>query len=122
VILIEKNKTNNVILTLAEKTTLTNVFYLFEFTSDETNTVKHLIPTDISTNKIRFNEFNIIEPTDISLTKGTWKYRIFEQLSSTNTNTSGLNEVENGRVDVIGEAPSIPQVKNNKRKTPVFNG
>jgi hypothetical protein len=119
---IEKNSTNNIVLTLSEKTTLTNAYYLFEFTSDETKDTRYIIPTDISPNKIRYNEFEIIEPTNISLTVGTWKYRIFEQLSSTNTNTNGLNEVECGRVDVIGSTTAIPSVSYKKSKTPVFNG
>ncbi len=119
---IEKNKTNSIILTLSEKTTITNAYYLFEFTSDETKETKYIIPTDISINKIRYNEFNIIEPTNVSLTVGTWKYKIYEQVSSTNKNTNGLNEVECGRVDVIGSTTSIPAVTFTKSKTPVFNG
>ena len=47
-ILINKGASNTVILTLSEKTTITNPYYLFVFTSDEKNTVKKLIPTDIS--------------------------------------------------------------------------
>jgi hypothetical protein len=119
---IEKNSTNNVVLTLSEKTTLTDAYYLFEFTSDETKDTRYIIPTDISPNKIRYNEFEIIEPNDVSLTVGTWKYRIYEQVSSTNTDTNGLNEVECGRVDVIGSTTSVPSVTFTKTKTPVFNG
>ncbi len=120
--LIEKNKTNTVILTLSEKTTLTNAYYLFEFISDETNNKVYFIPTDISPNKVRYNEFTIIEPTNMSLTVGTYKYTIYEQASSSNTNPSGLNVVEIGRVDVIGSTTAIPSVTYNKNKIPTFNG
>lgn len=119
---LEKNSTNTVVLTLSEKTTITNPYYLFEFTSDQTNEVKYIIPTDISVNKIRYNEFEIIEPTNISLTVGTYKYRIFEQNNNSNYDTNGLNEVENGRVDVIGSTTSIPSVSFAKREIPTFNG
>ena len=42
-ILINKNTTNKVILTLSEKTTLTNAKYLFEVTNDMSNAVKYFI-------------------------------------------------------------------------------
>ena len=51
-ILINKNTTNKVILTLSEKTTLTNAKYLFEVTNDMSNAVKCFIAADISTNKL----------------------------------------------------------------------
>lgn len=121
-ILINKGASNTVILTLSEKTTITNPYYLFVFTSDEKNTVKKLIPTDISINKLRYNEFVIVEPTNVSLTAGTWKYEIYEQASSTNTNTTGLNLVENGRVDVVGSSTDVPQFDYNKPNIKVFNG
>jgi hypothetical protein len=121
-ILINKGTSNTVILTLSEKTTITNPYYLFVFTSDEKNTVKKLIPTDISINKIRYNEFVIVEPSHVSLTAGTWKYEIYEQASSTNTNITGLNLVENGRVDVVGSSTDVPQFDYNKPNIKVFNG
>lgn len=121
-ILINKNSTNTVVLTLAEKTTITDAYYLFEFTSDETNEVKYIIPTDISVNKLRYNEFEIIEPTNISMTSGTWKYKIFEQNNNTNTDSTGLNEVECGRVDVVGSATSTPEITYSKNKIAVYNG
>lgn len=121
-ILINKSSSNTVVLTLAEKTTITDAYYLFVFTSDEKNTVKKIIPTDISPNKIRYNEFTIVEPTDISLTAGTWKYEIYEQDNDTNTDTTGLNLVENGRVDVVGSSTEVPQFDYNKPNIKVFNG
>lgn len=121
-ILINKSSSNTVVLTLAEKTTIVDAYYLFVFTSDEKNTIKKLIPTDISPNKIRYNEFTIVEPADVSLTAGTWKYEIYEQDNNTNTDTAGLNLVENGRVDVVGSSTEVPQFDYNKPNIKVFNG
>ena len=122
-ILINKNSTNTVVLTLAEKTTITNAYYLFEFTSDETNEVKYVIPTDISVNKLRYNEFEITEPTNVSLTSGTWKYRIFEQSSSTNLIVANAtNLVENGKVDVIGTDTVLNEFTGEQKTYKEFNG
>ncbi len=108
---INKNTVNNCIFTLAEKTTLDPVYYLFEFTNTQDETVLTFTCTDISVNKLRYNEFEIEETTSedrltgkitLDLT-GEYKYNIYEQSSSTNllvANTGGL--VETGRVDVKG--------------------
>ena len=46
-----------------EKTTLSPVYYLFEFIDEDTNTSKLFTGVDISTNKPRYNEF-VIELTE----------------------------------------------------------
>lgn len=100
-ITINKNNSNIVVLTLTEKSLLTNPYYLFEFKNVSTNTSQYIIPTDTSTQKQRFNQFTIVEtasPTapQIKLTVGDYEYTIYEQASSSNTNPAGLNVVELG--------------------------
>jgi len=108
---INKNTVNNCIFTLAEKTTLTPVYYLFEFINTQDDSILTFTCTDISINKLRYNEFNIEETTNqdrltgkITLDLlGSYTYNIYEQSSSTNlevANTGGL--VESGRIDVKG--------------------
>lgn len=110
---IKKGIVNTCIFTLSEKTTLTPVYYLFEFicTQDNGTTTKVFLCEDISTNKLRNNEFNIEESDvenlligKVSLTTGSWLYNIYEQSNSSNldlTLTGTL--VENGRIDVVGD-------------------
>ena len=104
-IVINKNTTTNFVATLFELSQLTNPDYLFEFESDQTKTKYYTIITDISTNKSRYNEFNFVEgtnnPTSGSLDLGSpgfYKYKVYEQNSTTNLDPTGLNKVEEGKM------------------------
>lgn len=129
-ILINKNSSNEVVLTLSEKTTIVNATYLFEFTNDATKEIKTFIAVDFSNNKERFNIFNIIETSTevpltgrISLTVGDWKYKIYEQTSTTNLIVANSgNLVENGRVDVIGTDTDLNAFSGEQIIYKEFNG
>jgi hypothetical protein len=131
VILINKNSTNNVILTLAEKTTLEDVVYLFEVINDASSDVKCFIADDISPNKIRFNEFNLIEDTTEDLLNGTFElelagfytYNIYEQTSTTNLDpTLAANLIETGKLNVPETTSALPKYNGNQTTTIVYNG
>lgn len=109
--LIQKNTVNTCFFTLAERTTLDPVYYLFEFTNQQDESTKVFLASDISINKLRGNEFQIEETETEDLTLGKinldllegWTYKIYEQSSSSNldlTLTGSLVEI--GRVDVKG--------------------
>lgn len=109
-ILINENTSNTVILTLSEKTTLTNVNYLFEVYNDMTNIYKYFIAQDISTNKLRYNEFIITETiTEFPLlgqinliTEGFYKYNVYEQASASNLNPLlALNLIDKGKLKFV---------------------
>jgi hypothetical protein len=129
-ILINKNSSNEVVLTLSEKTSITSPTYLFEFTNDSTKQTKVFISADYSNNKERFNIFNIIETSTevpltgrVSLTVGNWKYNIYQQTSTTNlvvANSGGL--VENGRVDVVGTDSELNSFNGEQIIYKEFNG
>jgi len=129
-ILINKNSSNEVILTLSEKTSISSPTYLFEFTNDSTKQTKVFISADYSNNKERFNVFNIIETATevpltgrVSLTIGDWKYKIYQQASTTNlvvANASGL--VENGRVEVKGIETDLNEFTGEQITYKEFNG
>lgn len=86
--------TENVVLTLTEKTTITNPNYLFEFTNDSTKQSNTCICADLSAAgaaRERANIFNITEGVDDRLNSslvlfnaGRYHYTIREQESSTN--------------------------------------
>ena len=122
-IVINKNATTNIITTLWELTTLEVPYYLFEFESDQTKKKYYTVMTDLSTNKTRYNEFNFIEgsfdsdqfdPPPGTLTLGSagfYKYKVYEQSSSSNLDPTGLNEVEQGKMKLIDSTyqPSFNQ-------------
>jgi len=129
VILINKNSTNNVVLTLAEKTTLTNVIYLFEVTNDASAEVKCFIADDISPNPVRYNEFNLIENTTEDLLNGVFElvlsgyytYNVYEQTSSTNLNpTLAANLIETGKLNVVDNTTATTQYNGNQTQTVVY--
>ena len=108
---IVKASSNIVPLTLKEKTTLSNVVYLFEFTSDMSGTVKTFIAQDTSAYKDRYNRFTIVEKAsnpnnlvgEVTLKeKGFHSYVIYQQTSTTNLNPASAGAiVEIGKVEVF---------------------
>ena len=130
-ILINKNTTNTVILTLSEKTTLTNAKYLFEVINDMSNDVKCFIAADISTNKLRYNEFVFIENVTEDLLNGTfslllsgfYKYNVYEQASATNLNPLlALNLIDKGKLNVVSQLSDYPVYTGNENNTIVYGG
>lgn len=130
-ILINKNTTNKVILTLSEKTTLTNAKYLFEVTNDMSNAVKCFIAADISTNKLRYNEFDFIENITEDLLNGTfslelsgfYKYNVYEQASTTNLNPLlALNLIDKGKLNVVSQLSDYPVYTGNENNIVVYGG
>ena len=95
-----KGTTSVMICTLAEKQTVENANYLMVFTSRATNDQVKFVVTnnfDQSTNKDRWNEFNIVVNTYFAnYGESWWKYEIYEQVSTTNLNPAGLGLIESG--------------------------
>lgn len=89
-----------IIVTLNEKRTLGAGYYLFVFTHILTKNVVNKIfgfLDDESAYPDRFNQFEIDTSTVfLDQPPGQWIYQVYEQASSVNTNTTGLNEVERG--------------------------
>ena len=109
--IIQKNTVNTCVFSLAEKTTLTPVYYLFAFKNTQNDDVLTFTCTDISVNKLRYNEFEIEETQSedrlngkITLDLlGSYTYEIYEQSSNTNLVIANAgNLVEIGRIDVKG--------------------
>lgn len=92
---INKGSNNNLIFTGLELATLSNPYYLFIFTSANENIVK-FVGTNISTDN-RYQDVLCLQATFETKESGTWRYRIREQLSPTNTNEAlSGNIVEEG--------------------------
>jgi hypothetical protein len=113
VIRLTKGQTQNIILTLTEKQTLTSPNYLFVFENRSTNTdVKFvkLNATDISAYKDRYNEFSIVVNNYFNTAlNGQYSYSVYEQTSTTNTNPTGLNLLESGIMELSGTTISFTE-------------
>lgn len=121
-ILLTKNTTGTIIVTLAEKQTITDANFLFVFTSHVTNNeVKFVLVTtsDVSTNKERWNEFDVVVNTYFSSEPEGWfTYDVYEQESTTNTDPTGLTKVESGMMFLSdGSEPTFTEFNNNTEFT-----
>lgn len=116
-IVIQKAQSNTVSLTLNEKTTLENPFYVFKFIKDEIGIAIGFCATDISLHPERYNRFIITEDTvenifdgQISLENtGFYRYEVYEHTTAGEINFSG-NIVETGIVDVRGVSQNIVDI------------
>jgi hypothetical protein len=126
-----QGQTNIVVLTLKEKTTLTNPKYLFVFKNDQTNVESKFIADDESQYSDRYNRFAIKEksnpdPLDgeirLSL-DGFYTYIIYEQISNTNLNPANATKVvETGKVQVFATATADHTYSPDSNITYIYNG
>jgi hypothetical protein len=95
-----KGQTQYVYLTLTEKQTIASPNYLFTFKNRSTNNeVKFVLlyAADVSLFKERYNKFSIkVDKYFSSKPRGQWTYSIYEQTSTSNTDTTGLTLLESG--------------------------
>lgn len=100
-ILLQQGQTDQeIIVTLNEKRTLDDGYYLFVFTHALTRNVVNKIYSlidDQSEHQDRYNQFDINTSVVFAdQPAGQWSYDVYEQASSSNTDVSGLNLVETG--------------------------
>lgn len=111
-IYIDKGEINTFALTLSEVTTLANPYYLFVFEGEYNTAVEPIYwaGADVSNWPERYNLFTLEEGVDVTLTKGQYSYSVYESPTAIvvdeNTNTNGLNLIEEGRLVVAGVAVS----------------
>lgn len=111
-----KGSTSSVYLTLWEKSELTNPYYLFEFTSNDTGNATYATTDDWSDFKPRMNVFTFsVMPGSatagyINLEAGTYDYVVYETEYQYNLNVaSASNVVEIGLVTVNGTVSTFDE-------------
>tara|TARA_R110000823_G_scaffold198741_2_gene329925 strand:+ start:860 stop:1270 length:411 start_codon:yes stop_codon:yes gene_type:complete len=135
VIFINKNTSQNVVLTLKEKATLTGgTSYLFGFKNSDTNITKYFTAPNVSTAQTRYDCFSITETGStfqnltggtVNLTEGYYDYSIFQQNSATNISPSfsGVTTlVETGKVLVSGSVETIIFDDDDAEQTYIIDG
>jgi len=100
-VLTKENETDNVIVTLNEKRTIEDPYYLFVFEHVTTKQqVKIVIPAtaELSEYPDRYNEFTLSTSVlFVASEAGQFNYFVYEQESDSNTDTAGLALVETGK-------------------------
>lgn len=100
-LVITKGLQKDILVTLSESVTITNPYFLFVFTNISTKEILKVIVNsedDKSNYPLRINIFEIDVDLFEDLQTGQYSYEVYEQVSSTNEDTAGLNMVENGRM------------------------
>jgi len=111
-IYIEKGEINTFALTLSEVTTLVDPFYLFVFEGEFNTATEPVLWAGVDTSNFptRYNLFTLEEGVDLELTRGQYTYSVYESdeeiIVDENTNTNGLNLIEEGRLVVAGGSTS----------------
>lgn len=122
---VTKGTETDIVVTLTEKTTLSNGYYLFTFihnTTKETISKIFNFNEDLSSYTDRFNKFTLPASLFTTATRGEWQYRVYEQSSAVNTDPTGLAEVENGMMYL--EPSDLFEFEENAASTTykVYNG
>lgn len=110
-ILYTKGQQAETLVTLNESTTILNPYYLFVFTNVSTKVEYKIVvnsadDTSLFPERINIFNFNIIT-LFASADPGQFAYEIYEQSSSTNTDPTGLNLVECGKMKLLPAANLI---------------
>ena len=90
-LIINKNTTNHLTLTLSERTTIENGYFLFVLKSKfEKGVTEVFNAVNISTHKSRYDRFVVIEKEspdnadgEVKLFKGEWDYFVYESETQT---------------------------------------
>lgn len=105
-----KGVTQFIYLTLTEKQTIASPNYLFVFKNRSTNfEVKFVLlyAADVSSFKERYNKFSLnVDKYFSSKPRGQYIYSVYQQTSTSNTDPSGLTELESG-IMWLNDAESV---------------
>jgi len=110
-ILLRKNQSNTFAVTLSELEN-PNVAsnWLFRFRKDQSReSYEYLIfLTDTSPNTERYNQFDIVEGTDLTLPLGDYEYRVYQMPDTNDTDYTRGTQVEIGKMRLIDTPQNIP--------------
>ncbi len=125
-LLIEKNQTNKLSVTVSEKTLSVNPYYIMNlFSKDRISNKIVRFTGDTSSNPIRINQFNLKEcplidedlfNASINLEPGTYDYVIYATFN-TGLTINGGSPVESGLLTVNGPINTNPVFNNGSGNT-----
>jgi hypothetical protein len=118
-----KGQTQTIFFNASQNCLLTNPFFLFVFTNRITQEVIKFVATNTSTT-LRYNKFALVTNSRFQTSEeGLWTYNVYEQASNSNTNITGLKNVENGYAYLHPATAFAPSEYNEQSNTFVtYNG
>lgn len=111
-LIIKTNQVNTLVVTVSQNSELLNPEYLFSFTHIFSKSQVNFIPTDVSTHKVRYDEFVFTEGNGVGEINfpyvGLYLYAIYEQPSGSGNLNPALatNVVENGEAQIFAQSAS----------------
>jgi len=102
-ILINKdNSKQNLVLTLAELTTIANPVYLLVLKSDfNGNSYRFILQNNLSSSTIRYDYFQLDTSLFTNLDTGIYSYKVYQSGSIAYDETTLGNSIESGKAEVF---------------------
>ena len=122
-ILLRKNQSNTFAVTLNELAN-PNVSYnwLFRFRKEQSKeSYEYLIfLTDDSPNTERYNQFDLVEGTDLTMPIGDYEYRVYQMPDTNDTDYTRGTQVEIGKMRLI-ETPNVIPTFITNNENPIYD-
>ncbi len=122
-ILLRKNQSNTFAVTLNELAN-PNVAYnwLFRFRKEQSKeSYEYLIfLTDDSPNTERYNQFDLVEGTDLTIPIGDYEYRVYQMPDTNDTDYTRGTQVEIGKMRLI-ETPNVIPTFITNNENPIYD-
>jgi len=96
VLYLSKNTTNRLSVDAPQMAELETPYYFFTFSHLQIQSFYSTYLTRLNPASKRFGEFNLILPSDLDMTSGTYEYKIFESADEISTDTSTMVLLEQG--------------------------
>lgn len=98
-----KDEINEVVVTLRERVTIDNPFFLLVLTNKSSEEVTKTFVTDLSTEPNRYQKFSV----NLTLDTNDYVYDFYQKSSDANMDIEGARLLETGRLRVIEEEVAI---------------
>ena len=99
----KKDEVNEVIVTLQERVTISNPFFLMQLIQKDGNAETKTFVTDISNYPNSYNKFSI----NLTLDVGDYIYNFYQKDTNANTDTDGERLLETGKLKVYDTEQEI---------------
>ena len=114
-ITLNKGETNNVILTLNEKSVGSGEFFLQLYSNQNKDNTLISLTGDTSSNTIRYNHYSIDE-SPLNLTVGEYDYFVHEYSGGTPSINITEGIVESGKCRVVGTGTTVTDFNNTNQE------
>jgi len=109
-ILLKTNQVNTMVVTVSQNATIANPEWLFSFTHIFSKQQVRFIPTDISSHKVRYDEFIFVEGTGVGQIQfpyeGQYTYGIYQQPTGSGNLNPALSQglIETGTSLLVAQS------------------